>query len=119
MENHTDVFGHAFLGSGGGIFIVGLGKQSQEHTVHAHGGFHAGGHDLAAVVVIHILQIFAGKFGVAGNIPGAAVVDAFQFAPAKGELHFDINGGFGVMRQFFVFVDPVIVPVMLYGVTVL
>ena len=51
-------------------------------------------------LVVEVRQVGSAGFGVALEVEVGAVGDAFQFAPAEGELVFDVGGGLGVVRQF-------------------
>ena len=62
-------------------------------------------HELALIIVVDVLQIVARELAVLRDIPGATMMYTFKFAPAKGELDFDVDSSLGVVSKLFVFVN--------------
>jgi len=83
------------------IFIIGVAEESQYRPVDPGGGLNNIRQILFLSLFIDILQVLPGAVGMLGEVVISAAGNAFQFAPAHGEVELDIGAGQGIMGQLF------------------
>ncbi len=90
------------------LFCVRSGEDGQEHAVQTDRGFDHVRRVALVGLRIEVLDLAAAELLVLAQVEVCAGVYAFQLLETEGEFKFDIGRGVGVVRQFFVIVEAIL-----------
>ena len=88
--------------------MVGVAQHAEEHTIHADRSLDDVGSVAFAAFGIEVFDFLTAELGVLRKVEVSAGVHAFHFLEAEGHLELDVAGGVGIVREFLVIVEAIV-----------
>ena len=88
--------------------LVGMAQHCEEHTVHTDGSLHAVRNVALVGLRVEVLDLLSGESLMVAEVEVGTGVDSLQLLETEREVELDVGRGVGVVGQFLVIVETVV-----------